>query len=418
MSADAVPEVVAAYAVLCLRLRRLVPALVDARAADPALHRAVAAEPLPTAATLVREAGRLAAALPDAGLEPVRAAFLAAQLRAVEWRARRLAGQRVPFDREVRDCLDVHAVPGEPDAYRVAHRGLAALLPGSGPLGARMAAHRDRDAVPPDRLDAAIGALAQELRRRVAARYGLPPGETVEVQVVGEAPWGALHVHTGGDRSVVRVNGGAGPTAGRLPRLVAHETYPGHHTECTRTAAGDRVELAVTVAGSPQTVVSEGLAECALDTAVGPGWGAWAEGVLGEIGVHTDGGLAEALDTVRAPLRRVRLDAALLLHRDGPPDAAATEAARAHLQRWLLLDDRRARRVVDALARPLWRTQVVVAVEGAVLMRDRLVRPGTDPVEEHLRLLDDPLTPSALRSRTSTERASILDGRWRKDDER
>ena len=64
-----------------------------------------AAEPLPTAAELVREAGRLAAALPDAGWAPARERFLAGQLRAVEWRARRLAGQPVSFAGEVRRCL-------------------------------------------------------------------------------------------------------------------------------------------------------------------------------------------------------------------------------------------------------------------------------------------------------------------------
>ena len=84
---------------------RLVPGLVDAGAVDPALRRRVADEPTPAAAELVRQAGRLAAELPDAGLEPVRERFLAAQLRAVEWTARRLTGQHVPFRSEVRRVL-------------------------------------------------------------------------------------------------------------------------------------------------------------------------------------------------------------------------------------------------------------------------------------------------------------------------
>ena len=66
-AAGSAADIAGAYVALCLRLRRLVPALVDAAAVDPALRRSVAAEPLPTAAGLVREAGRLAVALPDAG---------------------------------------------------------------------------------------------------------------------------------------------------------------------------------------------------------------------------------------------------------------------------------------------------------------------------------------------------------------
>jgi hypothetical protein len=93
-----------------------------------------------------------------------------------------------------------------------------------------------------------------------------------------------------------------------------------------------------------------------------------------------------------------------MLHGLGRPTVDAADAAEAHLRRWLLMGSDRARRVVDALSRPLWRTQVVAAVEGAASMREWLLRPGVDPVAEHLRLLDDPGSLAALRVRTSTER--------------
>src|SRR6185295_2828900 len=132
--------------------------------------------------------------------------------------------------------------------------------------------------------------------------------------------------------------------------------------------AAGRVEQGITLLGSPQTVVSEGLAECALATAVGPRWGRWASDVLAPADVPLDGELAERLDPVLAVLRRVRLDAALLLH-DGPPTSGRVAAAEAHVRRWLLLDAGRARRVVEALARPLWRAHVAASVEGSVIVR-------------------------------------------------
>ena len=378
------------------------------------MRRAVAAEPVPTAAELVQRAGRLAAELPDCGLDPGRERFLAGQLRAVEWRARRLAGQHVPFAVEVEACLDVAAVPGEPDEYRAAHRELAALLPGGAPLRERLAARRTSDAVDPDRLGAVVGALTAGLRARVAPRYGLPPSEAVATASSTTAR-GAPCTPT--PASAARSCGSTrarGRRRARLPRLLAHETYPGHHVECVRAelaAARGHAELAVTVAGSPWTVLSEGLAERALDTCVGAGWGPLGRAGLASAGVDTDGRLAERVDVALAALRRVRLDAALLLHGDGRPTADGVEAARAHLRRWLLLDDHRARRVVDALARPLWRTQVVASVEGSALVRAWLSRAGADPVAEHLRLLDAPVVPSALRGRTSTEGCLIYDGR-------
>jgi hypothetical protein len=402
------PEpVAAAYVALCLRLRRLVPALVDAGAVDPATVRAVAAEPRPAAAALVREAGRLADALPDAGLDARRERFLAGQLRAVEWRARRLAGQHVAFDDEVRACLDVVARPGEPDRYRAAHRELAALLPDSGPLAARLADHRRRDAVPTDRIEGAVGAVVAVLRDRTESRYALPPGEGVELRVVDGVPWRALQTYRGRHRSVVRVNATAGTTAGALARLVAHETYPGHHVECCRhelAAARGRVELSVTVLGTPQTVGSEGLADAALDVAVGPRWGRVAAPALAAAGVRTDGPLAEGLDAVRAALRPVRLDAALMLH-GARPGVDAVEAAEAHLRRWLLLDPARARRLVGALARPLWRAHVAAVVAGVELAREHLSG-APDPAAEHGRLLDAPLTPSTERARNAPNSAT------------
>ena len=395
-------SVPAAYVALCLRLRRLVPALVAPVAVDPVLRWTVGNEPLPAAAELVRQAGRLAGALPDAGQSPARERFLAAQLGALEWRARGLAGQHVPFRREVRECLGLSTAPGEPDAYRAAHRELAALLGGHGTVGERLAAHRRRDGVPRERLGPAVRALSTALRRRVGSRYGLPAAEAVAYRLVDDASWSALHTYTGGHRSLVQVNAGAVLGAARLPRLVAHEAYPGHHVECSRAeaaVAAGRVEQGITLLGSPQTVVSEGLAECALGT-VGPRWGRWASDVLAPVAVPLDGELAERLDPVLAVLRRVRLDAALLLH-DGPPTSGRVAAAEAHIRRWLLLDAGRARRVVEALARPLWRAHVVASVEGAVIVRTWLGC-GSEPVAQHRRLLDDPAALDALRSRTST----------------
>ena len=392
-----------AYVALSLRLRRLVPALVAPVAVDAATWRAVANEPTPTAAELVRQAGRLADALPDSGVAPHRERFLAGQLAALEWRARRLAGQHVPFRQEVRECLGLGVAPGEPDAYRAAHRELAALLPGAGPTGERLAAHRRRDAVPLDRLGLAVRALSDALRDRVAPWSGPPPGD-VEYRLVDGAPWSALQTYAGGHRSIVRVNAAAALGASRLPRLVAHEAYPGHHLECSRgetAVEAGRVELGVSLLGSPQTVVSEGLAECGLGTAVGPGWGPWAAGVLADVGVSLDGRLAERLDPVLAVLRRVRVDAALLLHDGGAPTSERIAAAEEHLRSWLLLDAARARRVVDSLARPLWRAHVVASVEGAAIV-GRWLEQGPDPVTRHLRLLDTPVVPNALRSRTST----------------
>ena len=135
----------------------------------------------------------------------------------------------------------------------------------------------------------------------------------------------------------------------------------------------------MTVLGSPQSWSPRGWPSAALDTVVGAGWGRVGAQVLGRVGVPLDGELAERLDPVLAALRRVRQDAALLLHDAGPPTSRDVAGAEAHLRRWLLLDAPRARRLVATLARPLWRAHVAAYVEGSALVRSLACASG-DPV--------------------------------------
>lgn len=352
-------------------------------------------------AALVRDAGRLLDALPG-GLAPARATFLAGQLRALETTARRIAGQRPGFVDEVRSTFDLHVGWGSHDDYRAAHRRLDALLPGSGPQAPRLRAYRKGEQVPPARLEAAVAALSAALRERTAARIGLPSGETVGYRMVGDAPWGALHHYTGGFRSVVTVNVGGGVTPARLARLLAHEVYPGHHTERCRKQAGlvarGWVEHSAVVTGSPQSAIAEGAAEIGLRALVGPGWGRWMQEVLAAVGVGCDGALAEEVDAATARLAPVRLDAALMVHTLASSSADVT----AYLRRWALLDERSAARVLRFLRHPLWRSYTAASVAGPALFgRWWDARPGDDRLR---RLLDEPLTPSDLRRELTADR--------------
>jgi hypothetical protein len=361
-----------------------------------ALPAQVRAEPRASAASLVRAAGRLAAELPAAGFAPDRERFLAAQLAALECTARRLAGQAVPFVREVALVFDTRTAMGDEDRYRDAHRRLAALLPGTGPVADRWASHRAADEVPPDRLLPAVRALSGLLRERVRAAGLLAGPEEVEYRLVDAAPWAALHQYLGDHRSRITINAGARPRRAQLVHLLAHEAYPGHHTERCRkedglVAAGwDEHRLVLT--NSPQALVAEGAAEIGLRAAVGPGWGPTTAEVLAELGLGFDGELAEAVEDAAGVLVRVRQDAALLLHAQRAP----TEDVLGHLRRWLLVSDQRAGQILQFLRHPLWRAYTTTYVEGAALARRWWER---DPRPERFRwLLDEPCTPAALRA--------------------
>ena len=198
------------YLMLGLRFDRIEEGYVDSFTGDPALRRAVADEPAPDPADLTRQANRLLDALPavprsqDFGV--VRAAFIAAHLRALACAGRKFAGEDIGFVDEVRAYFDVTIAKGDEDRYREAHRQLAAVLPGTGALADRMEADRVADEIPPERLAECIEAFSSALRDKVRAEYPLPDRETIKYEIVTDKPWSGFNYYEGDYTSTVAVN--------------------------------------------------------------------------------------------------------------------------------------------------------------------------------------------------------------------
>jgi hypothetical protein len=393
------------YLLLGLRFDRVEEGYVDSFTGDPALRRAVDAEPTPDPADLARQAGRLLAELPNVargnGFDEVRANYLGAHMRALACAARKFAGENVGFIEEVEEYFDVHIAKGDPEQYRQAHRRLDEALGGSGALADRMAAYRASEEIPPERLEEAIHAFSSALRDRVRAEYPLPDAETITYEVVTDKPWSGFNYYLGDYRSTVAVNADLKQQMSNLPRLVAHESYPGHHTEHCRKEAGlvdgnGQAEQTIFLVNTPQCLMAEGLADLALYAAVGPGWGGWATEIYADLGFRFDGQRAEAVSEAAATLADVRQDAALMLHDEHRDVDDVVE----FLKRWLLVNDERARQMLRFLSSPLWRAYTSTYVEGYRLLREWLeARPdGVRLTERFGRLLDEPLIPSALRA--------------------
>jgi hypothetical protein len=393
------------YLLLGLRFDRIEEGYVDSFTGDQRLRRRIADEPVPQPAALGAQAKRLLAelpAVPRAGaFTDQRAEFVGAHLRALGCAARKFAGEEVGFVDEVRDYFDVEISRGDPDRYRAAHTRISEVIGGTGSLAERMEAERRADEIPPERLGEVIGAFSSALRDIVRATYPLPDTETVVYEVVTDKPWSGFNYYEGDYRSRVAVNADLKQQMSHLPSLIAHESYPGHHTEHCRKEAGlvaglGHGEQTIFLVNTPQCLMAEGLADLALYAAVGPGWGRWAQEIYADLGLRFDGDRAEALAEARAGLAEVRQDAALMLH-DEHRDA---DEVAAYLQRWLLINDSRARQMLRFLSSPLWRAYTSTYIEGYRLLRAWLDdRPaGVGLTERFTRLLDEPLIPSSLRA--------------------
>ncbi len=396
------------YLLLVLRLDRLIPGLVDGYFGPADLKAQVDAERLGAPALLVDTSAALRDRLAAEIGEPDRRRWLDAQLVALEAQARALAGTGRPYLDHVTACFDFRPQRTPEAVFDAAAAELDGLLPGAGPLPARIVAWDDRFTIPVERVRGVVDALLPELRRRADALFGLPEGEDLTVSLVRDQPWSGYNWYDGGRRSRVELNTDLPIRAADLLGVLPHETYPGHHLEHAWHEAHlvddlGRMESSVLCINAPECLLSEGLADLGKRFGIPPD--AEAD-TLAE--VYRLAGLPVAADPAAArdaaarqvavsraltAVRGVAGNAALMLHADG----ASRDEVLAYLERRLLSTPGRAAKRLEFISHPLWRTYVFVYFEGERLLRRWLeMTPSSDQPARFRRLLAEQLTPSAI----------------------
>ena len=372
------------YVELCLRIGRHDEDLVDFYFGPPELAERVEAEPMRKPTMLAADARSLA--------EETDSAYLRAQCLGLEIVARKLAGEEIAYVDEVEGCYAIPPQRIPEEHFAEAHEALDEVLPPGGTLADRYQRWREGDAVPVDSLPAVLKEVSDRLRQRTQEVLGLPEGEAVELELVTGEHWTAYNYYLGGLRSKVAVNTDLPHNASQIAALVAHELYPGHHTEHAWKEQllyvnGGRLEESVLPYGTPQSVIGEGLAELAIDMVV-EDHDAFVADVLGEWGIEYDADAGRRIRKAREPLDRVVSNAAILLHVDG----VSTEEAKAYIQRWGLSSEERAAQGVAFVMHPTGRTYIRTYTDGYDLCRDWV---AGDPAR-FKRLLTEQLTPSDL----------------------
>ncbi len=358
-------DVVERYLTLGLRLGKHVDGLVDAYYGPAELAQAVDAEQLLDAADLATEADSLASAVQGADLDVQRKGWLGDQVRGLRVYAGVLAGDAPSYADEVEGCYGIRPEEGSEDAYREAHERLDELLPGTGPLKTRYETWREEHAVPSTRMVPALIALAEVLRARTSRFVELPAGEALAIDEVHDEPWWAFNYFLGDLRSRVVMNVDQLTTASDLVMLASHEGYPGHHTEHALKEQllirdRGRLEEAIQLVPTPQAVVSEGIAETGLEIILDDELEHELATVLEAQGLNADLRRASAIAKARRPLRRMGLDAALLVHEHG----ASTDVAQAHVERWGLGTAAQAAHTVRFVTDPTWRAYAITYSAG------------------------------------------------------
>ncbi len=350
------------YILLGLRLGRHVDGLVDAYYGPDELKEEVAAEPLAEPGALVADADALLRGLEDGWLRD--------QAQGLRTYAGVLAGEELSYSDEVEGCYGLRPRRVGTDVYEAVHERLEDLLPGSGDLAKRYELWRKPKIVPAEKVVPALRNVVEVLHARVADLVELPEGEGIVVEEVRDEPWWAFNYYLGGLRSRVLVNLDVPDICDDLVELAAHEVYPGHHTEHSLKEQlfireRGEVEESIQLVPTPAALLQEGVAETGPTIVLDDDVLAHIAELLRRHGLEYDFEAERRMREVRRPLRRLGLDAALMIHEDG----ASIDEARAYVERWGLVTPEQAAQSVRFVTDPTWRAYVINYSAGGELCR-------------------------------------------------
>jgi hypothetical protein len=181
--------------------------------------------------------------------------------------------EQLPLEEEVEACFGVSPRPIPEADLRAAHAALDDALPGSGSLADRYHAWLAETELSGQPLKTALAAMAEHMRARTRELVGLPQGEEIEIEIVTGARWTGFSGYLGDRRSRFSYNADLPLPAVDVAHLVAHESYPGHHTEdvwkdVVLVDEQGRVEFTVSLAVGIQPVVAEGIAQLGAELVV------------------------------------------------------------------------------------------------------------------------------------------------------
>lgn len=259
------------------------------------------------------------------------------QVQAIAAAIRSLSGHKIGFATKVELYFDITPVMTDVAIFEAAHAEIDNLLPGDGSLIERLAAWKKQLELEPGKILPVFELAPRETRRRTRDLFDLPPGEDLTLHLVKGQPWGACNWYLGDYRSRIDLNTDLPVRVDSAVPLIAHQAYPGHHTEHAIKEQRlyrrlDRAEHAVQLLLAPECVISEGIADNAQKILLDDDELAaflheqlYPLADLAGLNVERQIHLAHAAEA----LRGVSGNAALLLHREGVRQSRSSNTSNA-----------------------------------------------------------------------------------------
>jgi len=388
---------------LALAIEQHIPGYVDAYYGPPEWREEAEADGLRPVDELAREASALSAAIADdTEMDPQRRDFLAREVRAMQTSLNILQGEQVTLVEEVKALYDITPEWVDEAVFEETHRTLDGLLPPGDSLAERMTIRMKATEIPVERVEPVLHEIIAELRRRTRTRFSLPADEAFQLQLVSDQPWRAYNWYLGNCCSRIEINTDLPLHITGLTDQMAHEGYPGHHTELSIKESQlvreqGWIEHCIALINSPSCVVSEGIATRALSVLMTDNeLVAWhASKLFPRAGYgHLDAYREHKVDTAKRELERAVLgNAGFLLHDQG----ASEDEVVTYVQRCGLLSEEEARKGVHFVNEPLFRSYIFNYRYGGEML-DALFAAQDNHDHWFSRLLTEPVTPSQIRA--------------------
>jgi hypothetical protein len=334
--------------------------------------------------------------------------FLTHQISAMQMSLRLLAGERVSLVEEAQALYDIHpAWKGE--AYFMEYqKWLDEILPKGSSLRERLENWQNSIEIPIDTVRELLPYITSTLRELTHRKFNLPEDESFVVEFVSDQPWMAYNRYLGEYKSRIEINTDLPMRVHGLAITIAHEGYPGHHTElCMKEAKlirqKDYQEHLLTLINSPSSVIAEGIATSALETVLTDqeleDW--YREEMLPRADMtHLDAKQIMEITRAERKMRDLWGNAAFMLH----DQKKSTGEVISYLQKYEMSTEEEANRAIRFMSGPLDRSYIFTYTVGYDLLEELFSIADRD--KYFARLLEEPVTPSQVRGWIKNESLS------------
>lgn len=332
-------------------------------------------------------------------LDPQRRDYLARHLTAMQMSLRLLSGEKVSLAEEAEALYDIRPAWQDERIFEEGHKLLEDVLPSGESLRDRMFAWKQSLEIPVEKAKELLPVIIQKLRGLTDQKFNLPAEERFSVEFVSDQPWMAYNWYLGNSKSRIEINTDIPIRVSVLPGLMAHEGYPGHHTDLSikeKKLVDERgyYEFTVGLLNAPSAVMAEGIATSALEAVLAEDeQEAWLrEEILPSAEMaHIDPKRILAVSKAGRKMSGVAGNAAFMLHDQGKSEAEIIQ----YLQRYGLSSEKEARQTIRFISDPLDRSYIFTYDAGYDLL-EKLFQ-GVDRDHYFKRLIEEPVTPSQVR---------------------